>query len=62
MVIGVAGKVGSGKSTVAAILASVGYKVIDVDRLGHQALITERQRIINVFGPAILGLEGQIDR
>lgn len=62
MVIGVAGKIGSGKSTVAALLATIGYKVIDVDRLGHQALITERQRIINVFGSAIVDPEGQIDR
>ncbi len=62
MVVGVAGKLGSGKSAVAAILADAGFRVVDVDRLGHRALVTERDRIIDAFGRGILFPDGQIDR
>lgn len=62
MVVGVAGKLGSGKSAVAGMLADAGYRVIDVDRLGHRALVTERDRIVSAFGRGILFSDGQIDR
>ena len=62
MVVGVAGKLGSGKSAVAGMLADVGYRVIDVDRLGHRALIAERDRIADAFGRDVLTPDGQIDR
>ena len=62
MVVGVAGKLGSGKSAVAGMLADAGYRVIDVDRLGHRALVTERDRIVSAFGRGILFPDGQIDR
>lgn len=62
MVVGVAGKLGSGKSAVAGILADAGFRVVDVDRLGHRALVTERDRIIDAFGRGILFPDGQIDR
>lgn len=62
MVVGVAGKLGSGKSAVAGVLADAGYRVIDVDRLGHRALVTERDRIVSAFGRGILFPDGQIDR
>ncbi len=62
MVVGVAGKIGSGKSAVAGMLADAGYRVIDVDRLGHRALVTERDRIVDAFGRGILFPDGQIDR
>lgn len=62
MVVGVAGKIGSGKSAVAGMLADAGFRVIDVDRLGHRALVTERDRIVDAFGRSILSPDGQIDR
>ena len=62
MVVGVAGKLGAGKSSVARILADAGFRVIDVDRLGHRALMTERERIIDAFGGGVLDPDGQIDR
>ncbi len=62
MVVGVAGKLGSGKSAVAGLLADAGWRVIDVDRLGHRALVTERDRIVDAFGRGVLDSEGRIDR
>lgn len=62
MVVGVAGKLGSGKSSVAGLLADAGWRVIDVDLLGHRALATERDRIVDAFGRGVLDSEGRIDR
>ena len=62
MVVGVAGKLGSGKSSVAKLLAEAGWRVVDVDLLGHRALITERDRIVAAFGRGVLDPEGRIDR
>ena len=62
MVIGVAGKLGSGKSAVAGLLADAGWRVIDVDLLGHRALVTERDRIVDAFGRGVLDADGRIDR
>lgn len=62
MVVGVAGKLGSGKSSVAGLLADAGWRVIDVDLLGHRALVTERDRIVDAFGRGVLDSEGRIDR
>lgn len=62
MVVGVAGKLGAGKSAVARLLAESGYRVIDVDRLGHRALVTERDRIVDAFGRRVLDPSGRIDR
>ena len=62
MVVGVAGKLGSGKSAVAGLLADAGWRVVDVDLLGHRALVTERDRIVDAFGRGVLDSEGRIDR
>lgn len=62
MIVGVAGKLGSGKSEVAQILSDTGFRVINVDRLGHQALMSERERIVDAFGRVVLNPDGQIDR
>lgn len=62
MVVGVAGKLGAGKSAVAKLLADAGWRVIDVDLLGHRALVTECDRIVDAFGRGVLDPEGRIDR
>jgi len=62
MVVGVAGKLGSGKSVAAGLLADAGWRVIDVDLLGHRALDTERDRIVDAFGRGVLDRDGRIDR
>ncbi len=64
-VIGLTGGIGSGKSTVAALLAELGAVVIDADRVGHEALspATEAWRqVVAAFGRQILKPGGEIDR
>ena len=62
LVIGVTGKLCAGKSVVAGLLSEAGLLHIDVDRLGHLALISQRSQIISRFGGAILGHDSQVDR
>ncbi|RMF25040.1 MAG: dephospho-CoA kinase [Deltaproteobacteria bacterium] len=64
-IIGLTGGIGSGKSTVAAMLAERGARVIDADRVAHEVYApgTEgHERVIERFGPAILAEDGSIDR
>lgn len=62
MVIGVAGKYCAGKSTVTDILADAGYRVIDVDRLGHEALARRVDDVRHTFGDDYIGADGAVDR
>jgi dephospho-CoA kinase len=64
-VIGLSGGIGSGKSTVAALLAGLGAHVIDADRIGHETYLPGSeafQRIVEAFGPGVVGADGRIDR
>ncbi len=64
-VIGLTGGIGSGKSTVAGIMAELGAAVIDTDKLGHEAFRcgTETwRRVVGAFGEGILARDGEIDR
>lgn len=64
-VIGLSGGIGSGKSTVAGILAELGAHVIDADRIGHQVYRPGTdgfRRVVEEFGPGIVGADGTIDR
>jgi dephospho-CoA kinase len=60
--IGLTGLYCAGKNHVAALLEKRGLPVLDVDRLGHEALRTEREAIVRRFGSAVLGAGGQVDR
>lgn len=64
IVIGVAGGIASGKSTVARVFERLGARVLDADAIGHDLLRTEglRDRIREVFGEAVLTPEGDVDR
>jgi len=65
LVVGLAGGVGSGKSTVAKILRRLrAARVIDADAVGHRvlALPAMRRRLAAIFGREILGRGGAIDR
>jgi dephospho-CoA kinase len=64
-IVGLTGGIGAGKSTVAAILAELGARVIDADRIGHEVYRpgTEgHRRVAEAFGPGVVAADGTIDR
>lgn len=64
-VIGITGGIGTGKSTVASILRSVGIPVIDADSIAH-ALTSEAgattRKIADALGGELLWEDGSLDR
>jgi dephospho-CoA kinase len=60
--IGLTGTYCAGKNYVGALLEERGLPVLDVDKLGHRAIETEREAILERFGEDILGPAGAIDR
>lgn len=64
IVIGLVGRIGAGKSTVARRLAEHGAAVVDADQLAHEVL-DEPDVVAAVrgrFGPVVIGGGGRIDR
>jgi dephospho-CoA kinase len=64
-VIGLTGGIGSGKSTVARLLAERGAVIMDLDKVGHEALKKGSQaygEVVGEFGKEILDAGGEIDR
>jgi dephospho-CoA kinase len=64
-VIGLTGGIGSGKSTVAAMLDGLGALVVDCDALGRQVIEPGGRayaRVIEHFGRSIVRGDGKIDR
>ncbi|TMA56062.1 MAG: dephospho-CoA kinase [Deltaproteobacteria bacterium] len=64
-VVGLTGGIGSGKSTVAAILAELGARVIDADRIGHEVYgpgTEGHASVVQAFGPRVVAPDGTIDR
>jgi dephospho-CoA kinase len=62
---GLTGGIGSGKSAVSARLATLGAVVLDADKAARQ--VVERgtpglARIVDAFGPSVLGEDGALDR
>ncbi|MFN9364700.1 MAG: dephospho-CoA kinase, partial [Planctomycetota bacterium] len=59
-VIGLAGGVASGKSTVAGLFAELGAVPLDADRIGHAVLLEAEVKtaLRNEFGPAIFAPSG----
>ena len=65
MYLGLSGGIGSGKSTVAKILADLGAVVIDADVIAKEVLEPNQagyQRAIETLGESILDSERRIDR
>ena len=61
---GLTGGIASGKSTVARMLAGLGAKVIDADRVGHDVLLSTGpafREVVREFGREIVS-SGEIDR
>jgi dephospho-CoA kinase len=62
MIIGLTGTYCAGKNHVARLLEERGLPVLDVDKLGHKTLETEKSAIVERFGDDILDQEGKINR
>jgi dephospho-CoA kinase len=60
-IIGLTGKACTGKNLVAEALSEKNFYVIDVDKLGHQALRDNKDLIVKTFGN-VLTSEGDVDR
>ncbi|MGH7743030.1 MAG: dephospho-CoA kinase, partial [Candidatus Eiseniibacteriota bacterium] len=64
-IVGLVGRAGSGKSTVAQSLAASGAELIEADRIGHQVTDTDpevRAALIAEYGPDIYRADGALDR
>lgn len=62
MVVGIAGKIASGKNAVAETFREKGWKIIDLDIIGHQALEKQKNLLVKSFSESILGEDRKIDR
>jgi len=65
IMIGLTGGIGSGKSTVAELLAERGAHVIDADRVAHEVYAPGTlgfERIVERFGDDVVSNDGVIDR
>jgi dephospho-CoA kinase len=63
--VGLTGSLGSGKSTVAAMLREYGAHIIEADALGRELMQPGQpvfSEIVRVFGPQVLTPDGRIDR
>ena len=64
-IIGLTGNIGTGKSTVAALLRELGAEVVDADRVAHEVMApgtAEWQRLVDRFGREVVQPDGAVDR
>jgi dephospho-CoA kinase len=62
MVLGLTGGYCAGKDAVARILERRGFRVLDVDRIGHEVLEERGEQVAAAFGPGVRREDGSIDR
>lgn len=65
LLVGLTGGIGSGKTTVAAILHELGAVVLDADEFARRAIEPRtpgHERVVREFGPDVVGDDGTIDR
>jgi dephospho-CoA kinase len=65
MLIGLTGNIATGKSEVARLLAGLGARAIDADRVAHEVMRPGGPAygtVVRAFGPEILAGDGAIDR
>ncbi|WP_448639931.1 dephospho-CoA kinase [Geodermatophilus sp. URMC 63] len=63
--IGLTGGIGSGKSTVAALLAARGAVVVDADRIAREVVepgTPGLAAVVGAFGPGVRAVDGSLDR
>ncbi|MAG63224.1 dephospho-CoA kinase [Candidatus Woesearchaeota archaeon] len=63
-VVGVTGGIGAGKSTVAALLAARGARVLDADEIVRELYAGGEvcERVLARFGPEVMAGDGSVDR
>lgn len=61
-IIGLCGKIASGKDAVAHFLKEEGFIIIDADKIGHEALKEKQDIIVKTFGDSIVNTKGEIER
>jgi len=65
LLVGLTGGIGSGKSTVAALLAARGAVILDADQVARDVVEPGRPAfaaLVDRFGPEIVGADGHLDR
>jgi dephospho-CoA kinase len=62
MLLGLTGLYCSGKNFVGSLLSEKGFRILDVDKLGHTALLNKKDMIAERFGKTVLTADGEIDR
>ena len=65
VVIGLTGNIATGKSTVAKMLANLGARTIDADKVAHRVMRPGTQahkEIVEAFGSQVLTADGEINR
>ena len=55
------GGIATGKSSAAKILTTLGFEIIDADKIAHHILDTQHQKITTLFGEGLVQ-EGKVDR
>ncbi len=63
--VGLTGSLGSGKTTVAAMLRALGAEVIEADALGRELMEPGHEvfdQIVALFGPGVLAPDGRLNR
>jgi len=65
LIIGITGNIGTGKSTVAAMLSELGADVVDADKIAHEVMRPSNEvyaQIVQAFGAKIVSEDGEISR
>ncbi len=62
MVVGLAGGYCAGKDVAARVFEGAGFAIIDVDKVGHEALTEKAREVLEAFGPSVCGPRGTVDR
>jgi dephospho-CoA kinase len=65
LLVGLTGGIATGKSTVSAMFAHLGAKIVDADLLAREVVMPGQPalaEIVEEFGPGVLAADGQLDR
>jgi dephospho-CoA kinase len=65
LLVGLTGGIGSGKSTVSAMLAERGAVIVDADVIAREVVEPGEpayEKVVERFGPAVVGDDGRLDR